>query len=283
MQAFAEGMKAVRKLLLGVLLMLGTCASAGAQPSWLSSVSDGLARAENEKRLLFLEIVRSKSPLCARPDTEKPEDPRLAGVLERYILVRLDADRAPEEAARWNPISYPTHVVLQADGTEVARPPGTLTASELAGRLEEILADEQALGEHLARLAREPLHVGSQIALARLYLRRGNAAAAQPLVEALARSTAVEARAALPALWLNLGMALGKGGPSPKGRKCFERVTCDFPDSREATQAHFLLYMIYLMQGNRDAAARSLEKILDGTPDQYLRERAERALRRLNR
>lgn len=270
-------------VLWSVLLVAGVCAAAGAEVPWLSSVDEGLKRAKAEKKLVFLEIASPKSPLCARRDAEVYSDAHLAAALGKFAAVRLDAERSPAEAAKWDPMGYPTLVVLQADGVEIARPLGTLKAPALTERLEEILADERALGEHQAKLAKEPNLTDSQLSLARIHLRRGNAAAAQPLVEVLAKSAAVNVREALPSLWLNLGMALGKGGPSPKGRECFERVTRDFPETREASQAHFILHMVYLMQGDRKAASRSLEKVLEGEPDDYLRERAERALRRLEK
>ena len=251
--------------------------------AWQPSADQGLARARADHRLLFLEIVSSRVAASVQRDKDVYAHPRLAALLGEFSLARIDAERDRAGADKWDPTGFPTLVVLQADGTEIARPLGTLDASALAERLEEILRDERSLNALREKLVAEPGHVPSQLELARIYLRRGLGVPAKPLVEQLAKAENEKAREAMPSLWLNLGIALGQGGFSPKGKECFARVTQDFPQSREAGQAYFYLHMVYLMQGDRAAATRSLEKLLEVSRDDYLRERAERALKRLKR
>ncbi|MBI3944356.1 MAG: tetratricopeptide repeat protein [Armatimonadetes bacterium] len=255
-------------------------APASAAVSWLSSVDEALALARAQKKLVLLEIISARNPACAERERFY-EDARLQAALPSFVPVRLDADRESAHAERWDPAGYPTLIVLQADAKEVARPLGSLAAGALAERLEEILKDEHALLSLRGRLAKEPDHVASQLDLARVLLRRNNAEESQPLVEKLSHAPDPAVRDAMPSLLLSLAMALGKGGPTPQGREHFERITREFPDSREAEQAHFLLGMLYFMQGDRAASARSLEKVLKTSHDEYLRERAERALRRV--
>lgn len=275
-------MSLTRTRFLGVLfLLLALRAPGGATPAWLSTVDEGLARARAEKKLVFLEIVSKRNPASLQRDDSFYHDARLLAALASFVPVRLNADAAGDTVRKWDPAGFPTLLVLQAEGKEIARPPGTLDAAALAARLEKIYADERDLARLRETLTRHPEDATAQLAAARIYLRRGDAAAAQPLIESLSGSTNPEARQALPSLWLGLGLALGKGGPSPKGKELFERVARDYPDTREAEQANYLLAVILSMQGDRQAAARAYRRVLDTSSDEYLRERAERALRRI--
>lgn len=262
-----------------LLLLGGPLSAAPAPPTWHSSVAAAQEQAAQAKKLLFLELASARVPACARRDQEVYREARLARVLTAFVCVRLDAERDRAAVAQWQPTGFPTLIVLQADGTEIARPLATLAADALAERLEQIRDDERALGELRAKLAATPADVPSRLALCRIYLRRGNAAAARPLIDGLAAADDALVRQALPSLWLGLAMALGRGAPGPKGKEYFERVIREFPESREAEQAYFLLHMVHLMAGDREAAARSLERVVESAHDAYLRERAERALR----
>ncbi len=273
-------MRRYRSWFLFLAVLLAGGAHAGAEPTWLSSVDDALARSKEERKPVFMEIASARSPACARRDQDLYSQAGLRETLDSFVLVRLDAER-DTTADRWNPTGYPTLIVLQPDGKEIARPLATLDSVFLARALEAVLDDERELIRLQAKIAAEPADVPSQVALARIRLRRGDASAAQPIVDKLSLSSDAEARKALPSLLLGLGMALGKGGPNPKGKEYFERLVRDFPQSHEAEQAHYLLGMVHFMQGNREEAARSLRKVIETTTDEYLRERAERMLRQI--
>ena len=79
-------------------------------------------------------------------------------------------------------------------------------------------------------------------------------------------------------LWLGLP-ALGKGGCRRRA-KIVRARGARLSRYREAEQANYLLAVIF-DAGNRQAAARAYRRVLDTSSDEYLRERAERALRRI--
>jgi thiol:disulfide interchange protein len=86
--------------------------------AWGSSLEAGLARAQREGRLVFVDFQATWCPPCIAMQHDVWPDPSVGRLLtERYVPITIDVDRDPEQAsARYNVRAIPTILVLAPDG-----------------------------------------------------------------------------------------------------------------------------------------------------------------------
>ncbi|MCC6409333.1 MAG: thioredoxin family protein [Planctomycetes bacterium] len=104
------------------------------------ALSDALARASREQRVVLVDYFTTWCAPCKRMDETTWKDPRVQAWLDtRGVLVRLDAERETELATRHGIDAYPTVLVLRADGTVVDRLVGFRDAKTLLADVEAAL------------------------------------------------------------------------------------------------------------------------------------------------
>ena len=84
---------------------------------WLEWSPDAFARAETEKRPVLLSLVTAWSDECAAMDRTTYAEPDVVSLIEqRFVAVRVDADRRPDVNERYNLGGWPTTVFLTSAG-----------------------------------------------------------------------------------------------------------------------------------------------------------------------
>ena len=84
---------------------------------WLEWSADVFARAETERKPVLLSLVTAWSDECAAMDRTTYAQPEVASLIdERFIPVRVDADRRPDINDRYTLGGWPTTVFLTSNG-----------------------------------------------------------------------------------------------------------------------------------------------------------------------
>ena len=87
------------------------------QIGWLPWTADAFARAEAERKPVLLSIVTSWSRGCKEMDRTSFADPTVADLIaERFVAVRVDADRRPDISSRYTLGGWPTTAFLTPGG-----------------------------------------------------------------------------------------------------------------------------------------------------------------------
>lgn len=87
------------------------------QIGWLPWTPDAFARAEAERKPVLLSIVTSWSRGCKEMDRTSYADPAVADLIrERFVAVRVDADRRPDISSRYTLGGWPTTAFLTPHG-----------------------------------------------------------------------------------------------------------------------------------------------------------------------
>lgn len=87
------------------------------QIGWLPWTADAFARAEAERKPVLLSIVTTWSRGCQEMDRTSFADPVVAAlVAERFVAVRVDADRRPDISSRYTLGGWPTTAFLTPAG-----------------------------------------------------------------------------------------------------------------------------------------------------------------------
>jgi uncharacterized protein YyaL (SSP411 family) len=135
---------------------------------WLEWSPLAFARAEAEQKPILLSLVTAWSDECAMMDRTTYAQPEVASLIEeRFVAVRVDADRRPDINERWNLGGWPTTTFLTSSGdtlfggTYLDPPQMLATLREVADayrdRADEIRARAAAVRRQQRRRAREPL------------------------------------------------------------------------------------------------------------------------------
>jgi uncharacterized protein YyaL (SSP411 family) len=85
---------------------------------WLPWTAEAFARAEAERKPVLLSIVTTWSRGCLEMDRTSYADPVIADlVAERFVAVRVDADRHPDISSRYTLGGWPTTAFLTPNGS----------------------------------------------------------------------------------------------------------------------------------------------------------------------
>lgn len=84
---------------------------------WLPWTTDAFTRARGEAKPVLLSIVAPWSIACAEMERTTWADPRvIAAIEDRFVPIRVDADRRPDIAERYGLDAWPTTAFLTHDG-----------------------------------------------------------------------------------------------------------------------------------------------------------------------
>jgi uncharacterized protein YyaL (SSP411 family) len=132
----------------------------GGAIDWLDWGEAAFRRAQDEGKLVFLDISARWCHWCHVLDGTSLADPRVRAVLaQSYVCIRVDTDRRPDVNERYNQGGWPSVAVLMPDGRLLTGatylPPDALLAA-----LEKCAAfyrnDRDRIDAYLAEIARKP-------------------------------------------------------------------------------------------------------------------------------
>lgn len=130
-------------------IILCSCAESGIfgeeRVDWESDFEKGLSRARDEQKLLLVDFSAEWCPVCSKMDKTTYSDKRIVTLLKQYVAVRInienDQDLADEfdgNARKYGGSGVPTTLILDADGSEIFREHGFLSADKLLSLLESL-------------------------------------------------------------------------------------------------------------------------------------------------
>jgi tetratricopeptide (TPR) repeat protein len=128
--------------------------SALAQVDWVPKLDQALRLAEDQKKLVVVDVTASWCPPCRKMDQEVYPNPEFIEFSKKQVFMRLDADDDPEGrkvAARYDVRSYPTLLVLNARGEEIQRLTGGRSVRQLIEDLTAIFDDPEPLKQFIER------------------------------------------------------------------------------------------------------------------------------------
>ncbi|QDT70710.1 hypothetical protein MalM25_36650 [Planctomycetes bacterium MalM25] len=107
---------------------------------WIESTSDALAEARRTGKPIVAYVTSDHCGYCRKMERETWSQPAVGRlVTERFVPMRLHADKHPEEVAALRVRAYPTTVLISPEGRAFAGRAGFLEPLELTGLLHPAL------------------------------------------------------------------------------------------------------------------------------------------------
>ncbi|MBI38252.1 MAG: hypothetical protein CMF59_01535 [Leptospiraceae bacterium] len=127
------------------LLISGTALQAE-EIRWRTSLADGLKAARENHSLVYVQVVTEWCGYCRKLQADDYPRPEIKALLTQFVTVTIDGDRQPEVANGFKARGYPTLLVLQPDGTIIARIDGYPGPERLKQTLSQILSENKMAG-----------------------------------------------------------------------------------------------------------------------------------------
>lgn len=98
---------------------------------WLESLEEAMAVSEQRGMDILVDFSASWCIWCRKMEKETFLDPATQKPLAEFILLRVDVDKAPDVARRFQVRGLPTLMVLDAEGRVKAQSSGFLSSQDL--------------------------------------------------------------------------------------------------------------------------------------------------------
>jgi len=106
---------------------------------WLYDLEAGRQTAAQQDRLLFVEFYSPTCGVCTRMDRDVFSQESVVEALADFVPVKLDVGTHQDLAASYGVLAVPTLIVMDSQGTLIARYVGYLEPDELIAFLEGVL------------------------------------------------------------------------------------------------------------------------------------------------
>jgi thioredoxin-related protein len=124
---------------LAILLLVASSLHAASDTRWETSLAAAEKRAKAEHKLIFLDVYTGWCYWCKKLQKETFPSPAGKAVLARMVALRIETEDEKYQPTQDNAIEkqyqvdgFPTLLILDADGKEVARQPGYMPPQPFA-------------------------------------------------------------------------------------------------------------------------------------------------------
>ncbi len=228
-----------------------------------------LARAGQAKRLVFVDFFATWCGPCKMLDRAVYTDSLAALAANKFVNRKIDAEKGEgvQLAAKYGVHFYPTLLVLDATGKEVARQTGFVPADRFARFLDGARTGKSSAAALAAKIAHGDDTVDNRVALAEMATETRDFATARAQLDALAVRDTAQGGAQAAGLWLSLVRAEAQADDGG-------RVLADGPAFRAHWPAHAGRFEVLALEANahaaraeKDSAVAKFRAIKDGQPE----------------
>lgn len=87
---------------------------------WYTNLANAQAAAKQANKPMMFAFYSGASSDCVRSEITTFTDPQVAAFAQKFVCLRIDADRQPDVSKNYNITNYPSTVFLKSDGTVIA-------------------------------------------------------------------------------------------------------------------------------------------------------------------
>lgn len=135
-------------------------ASTGKGMQWVDSYDVAIARAKKERKHVLLDFYTDWCGWCKRLDSDVFAKDSFLQAADGVLAVKINAEKLPQLAQRYQVTSYPRLFVLNADGVTVERIRGYLSLQDFTAKIQQVKAGDTEY-RRLRDAAMDPTNLGA--------------------------------------------------------------------------------------------------------------------------
>jgi len=107
--------------------------------AWLKDLSFAQQAASRQAKPILIDFYTEWCSWCKRLDKDTYANSEVADFAQQFICVKIDADKHPQLAKKYNVRGFPTTVFLKPDGSVIKVVPGYMGPKDFLALLKKIL------------------------------------------------------------------------------------------------------------------------------------------------
>lgn len=267
-----------------LLLLISGAGCSGRKESsgitWTHSLSEA-TKASRGKKLIIADLYTDWCSWCRVMNLRTWADPLVLQERNKYVFLKLNAEKEPDGIAlqkRFGISGYPTVMLLNPDGSEFDRLEGFLPGQQFLAKLNETIADPEALGNLLAREGKGGHDMALRFKVGRKLFTRGAYTEAQSRFEMIAREDPENKGQVTDTALFFLALCQSSLNQMDASLATIGRLRKSYASSKLIPEAQLLSSEILIHAGRRDQARAQIQDFLKTYPDHRLASRARRLL-----
>jgi thioredoxin-like negative regulator of GroEL len=230
---------------------------------WITRTSAAFAEASRSGKPVLLDLWAVWCEPCKLMEQTTYRDPRVIQAVANFVPLKVNADANEVIVERYEVDAYPTTLFLDHDGDEIARRTGMLTADDLLGTLEPILAGYESYRTNVA-LRGDPAALQGA---ARFLTDVGNERGAARILRRALKAARKNQNPAAEPIELDLAIALLGDGQAGAAVKTMERLSASAASDEVRGRALVNLVRAERERGRERKAEQALERLRDEHPE----------------
>ncbi len=276
-----KGEKAMRAFCV-LAVVVAVLSAAVAQGSW----ERALKQAKTERKFVLAYFADPNCFTCQRYMAQTVDNPSLRPLLQRFVVIKLDAAKEQKRLLTYMPQwrgTLPVLVILDSNGKLVDLVLGHLNADAFEAFLKAFLQGKRTDTVE-QRLKAKPNDLPTLYEAAVWFLERGDGQRGLPLAQKVLQMDADNRKGYYAPMRLHLGLyyTMHQTRLAHRAIDEFRTVFQRFPNTREAEEARFYLAVTHLALGQDAEARKWLNEVVKRSKSPLLREKAQKLLRFLD-
>jgi thioredoxin-related protein len=240
---------------------------------WVDSHDAALQRAKKEKKLVLLDFYTDWCGWCKRLDKEVFADPSFQKEAAGVLAVKVNAEKLPELAQKYQVTSYPRLFVLDSNGMVVERIRGYLNLADFTSKIQQVKKGDTEFSR-VRDAAGDPTNMPANQMFARMlsdaklydeaipYWQQVHDLALQQMFAAPGQGANGAPAAFHRESLLELGKAYAAVGLADVARERFQEVLQSYPGSPHAGEAIFGLAKLEMTSPGCGRSAALLQQVV---------------------
>lgn len=254
-----------------VLLALPIMKSRPDSIAWEKDYDTALERSKSEKKPIIADMYTDWCSWCKKLDRDTFANPALIQKMaEQYVWLKLNTE-TEEDGIRlqkaFHIVSYPTILILDADGQEIDRIDGYLPADKFQQAIEHYIRSSDSLGKIRAKAELQPDAVKAHFVLARKYLERKEYDKAEAVFRRIIKLDPENKQGRTDLSGYFLALSLASQEKPTEALKQLTFLDTQFPESRLIPDSAVLQGQILYYSGNNAAAQKIFRAYLKKYPE----------------
>ncbi len=252
---------------------------------WGRSINSAMADAKKSNRLVMLEFYTDWCGYCKKLEATSYQDPKVVGLTNQLIPVKLNAEKEGLQQARQYKVSgFPTIVFVNSEGLEEDRIGGYLPPDPFRQELGRIIKNHRDFPILEAKFKANPSDTKSGVLLLKQYAKRRNISRASAVLDKLVKADPNNSQGKLFEGFTQVAILNAEKGSAAKATPGFRSALRYAKLPEEKAVGHLNLAFCDL-SSNRIEDAKSQLKAVCSTPNAPAAavSRAQSVLDQLNR